>query len=444
VTAWRIRFPLTLGSCFAAMLLLGAVGDSVPSGPVVAGILSILALALPLGSSVVALFVVAHVPKLLGSHSVGALSAVDAMALAMILRAVLRPRAILSWLRDLADAGRSLPAIGISAAAAFIAVGAVATAISHENAAVTAFLRIAVYMAVSAALIPTLTREERSRALVAFVGVALADAVGAITGITQHGSIGGRYAGSLGDPAQFGIPIAAALLVVICAPWLVSRPAISVPTRFASGPWIVRLCLIVPLAIGLEGSRTRAAIVGAVVGGAGILAHALATRGAAARTRFLLGLALGGSFVLVASAFTLGAKNLGFDPVSARIRIESLHTAWQYMSHHPLRPTGLGNLPGPFPVYDTWVAISIALTPFAAAGLAVFVGSGIVSAWRWPSPEWVAVTFVFVASTITENIVFAASSATLTWFLVTGLAIGLKPGAGEPASGGSARPSPTR
>lgn len=427
MTAYRIRFPVTLASCCAAMLLLGAVGDSVPSGPLVAGTLSVSALALSLGSSVVALFVVAHVPKLLASHSVGSLSAVDAMALAMILRTALRPRAVLSWFRVPSEAGRALPAIGISAAAAFIAVGAVATAISNENAAVTAFLRVAVYMAVSAALIPNLTQEQRTRALVAFVGVALGDALGAITGITQHGSIGARYTGSLGDPAQFGIPIAAALLVVISAPWLISpRTTSSPPTRFARGPWILRLFLIVPLAVGLEGSRTRAAIVGAVVGGAGILAHALATQGASVRTRFLLGLALGGSFVLVASAFTFGAMNLGFDPVSARIRIESLHTAWQYVSHHPLRPTGLGNLPGPFPVYDTWVAISIALTPLAAAALAVFVGSGIAAAWRWPSPEWVAVTFVFVASTITENIVFAASSATLTWFLVTGLAIGLR------------------
>jgi hypothetical protein len=190
---------------------------------------------------------------------------------------------------------------------------------------------------------------------------------------------------------------------------------------------MVLLSLAVPLALGLEGSRTRAAIVGAAVGGAAIAAHVLANHGASNRIRFLLGVALGASLVLVASAFTLGAANLGFDPVSARIRIESLDTAWQYISHHPLRPTGLGNVPGPFPVYDTWVALSIALTPLAAIALAVFACSGVIRAWRWPSPEWVAVTSVFLAATITENIVFAASSATLTWFVITGLAIGLNP-----------------
>lgn len=429
---------VTLLGCTAGIITLGALGSEVPTGRTIALVMVGAGLLLPPGWSVPLLLVGAHSANLLTAHAIGALSPVDAMVLAVLVRVVLtRFKACLALLR-------MPPVIG---AACFIVSGALATVSSPEHAAITAFLRVSAYLALGVSLIAALNTDERRRILIAIVGVAIGDAVGALAGVTGQATgtvVGGRYLGTLGDPAQFGIPVAVALLVVAWFPWhaltgarrgLLSRQVALVVGQVGVArvtfQGAVRVGLVGLLMVALIGSRTRAAYVAAFSGGAGLLALLAARWGVSPRIRFSMGVLTGAAIVGIAGAFALGAKELGFDPVSARVRIESLRAAGEYLVAHPLRPTGLGNLPGPFPAYNTWLALTVALTPVAALGLAVFIGGGLVRAFRLPGPEWFAAMLAFLAPTMTENLVFAGSSMTLSWFILTGLVLGYGRGRDE-------------
>ena len=423
---------LVLLGCAGGVLLLASEPD-VPTGTPTGLAFAVFGLLLSPAWSMPVLLVSAHSVDLLTEDALGAISPVDAAVLAVTGRVIaMRFGASIAVLRTPAVLG----------AGCFVVVGAIATATSPEDAAVTAFLRVAAYLALGVALIAALTRDERQSVLTAIVGVAIGDAVGALTGLTGRlaGGLGeGRYLGTLGDPAQFGIPIALALLVVLCAGW-----RLGIPSR---SRWFwrlsrmgVRLALAALLAAALIGSETRSAFLAGCVGAIGVLGLVGIRLGFSPRTRFSVGVLVGAVAVVAAAGFALGAEDLGFDPVSARIRIESLEAAGDYLIAHPLRPTGLGNLPGQFPAYNTWVAMSVALTPLAALGLAVFIGSGVVRAWRLGHPEWLAATLGFVGATLTENIVFAGSSLTLSWFILTGLVLGYAANDPEPEHASSAPP----
>jgi hypothetical protein len=392
-------------ACAAAVVVAALVQDELSASAAWAALLCVVVLALPPAAALGVILVAAHLPALLVGDAFGSVSPVDTMLLALVLRAALaRPTLPPGWRRDPAVYGAAL----------FLAAGLVGTAISPHGSAVTAYLRVAGYIGAAAVAYAALDEPGRRSVLAALVGVALGDSIAALAGITDTVGTGlplGRYLGTLGDPGQFGIPVAVALAAVALAPWLFRHRVV----RIAAGAVLV---------VALFGSNTRAAWGGALVAAITVLAVALARRGVRSGARFAAGAVLGVAAVTAAAAVTIWADRFGFGTGSARVRIDSLSLAWDYFVGRPLHPTGLGNLPGQFPAYNTWLAMALALGVAAAAGLAVFVGAALRRATRLATPEWLAVSVVFLAATMTENMVFAGSSMTLSWFVVCGVVAG--------------------
>jgi hypothetical protein len=390
------------GVCAVAAVALALFGDQVPNGAAVAVLAALAGLVLRPTVSLPLLIVAAHLPALIVNPSVSRLAVVDLLVLAIVARfVVVDLRRVSGLVRD--------PLVVL--AAGFLLVGAVATLSATEASAVTAYARVAAYVAVAVVTGLAVARDDRPVVLAAFVGVALGDTLAAVAGVTDTIPTGlpvGRYLGTLGDPGQFGIPVAAAFLMVVAAPVVIANRWLR---------WGVALVLL----FGLFGSGTRSAWGAALVGGIGVLAVELERRGWSPRRRFLLGGLLGVVVVVAGVLFTIGAELVGLQPASASIRGESILLSTEYLVDHPFSPTGLGNLPGEFPAFNTWLAMAIALSPLAALLFAALVGIGLARAVRDPDRSVYGPSLAYVGATFTENTMFAGSSLTLTWFLLLGL-----------------------
>jgi len=352
---------------------------------------------------------------LLGDAAAGPLSVVDVVMLAVLGRAALRVARVRPRLTPVA-----------AGAAAAVAAGAIATQAAPGD---TAFLRVSTYLAVAVVAGLALERREMALVLRAFVGAAVGQALLALAGLTDTIPTGlpiGRYLGTYGDPGQFGLHVAAAAVLVAAAPR-------TVPVGPARWP------LAAILGVALLGSNTRGAWMAALVAAIAILALAAEHRLPRPGHRLALGFALGVSLVVLAAAVTIAAPLLGLNSISTRIRIDSITETWDFFVRNPLAPQGLGNPPAQLPAYNTWLAVAVALSPFAAAGLLVFALGGMAAAGGG-EPGQLGALVVFGSASMTENLVYGASAVTVSWFLLTGLSQSLAP---RPRRGPArARPRP--
>ena len=379
------------------------LGDRSIPGPAAAA-LGLVVAVLPLRVGLASVFPLASHPALGHGAGIGPLAALDLVVLGISLRLAMR------WLRPMRR-----PTLGPAALGIAIVVGAAATV--RAGYGDTAFLRLGAYLTM-VGLAATIARPEESLAAVrSFVGVAVGQAVAALVGVTDTIATGlplGRYIGTYGDPFQFGIAMAAAALIVAEAP------------RMAGIGGRIRWPLVAFLLVALLGSNTRGAWGATLVAGIAIIALRQQRTRSQPWLRFLFGFILGASLVSLAAAVTIAAPALGLNPVSTRIRIDSITDTWRFFVQNPLSPQGLGNYPAQLPAYNTILALSVALTPLFALALAVFAITSVQSASDLAERGLFGALVAFCAATLTENIVYAGSAATVSWLLLSGLAVSLR------------------
>ena len=313
----RDVWPLVLAA--GAVLLIAEVGTARLPGSFAAVLLGLACIVNrpAVGSAIV--IVGANDPHLFRDPALGSVTPIDVAIVATLIRAVV-------------SADRRRPSLLELCAVGFLLAAGVATVVAYGSNAMTAYGRVASYLLIGLAVGRALAPGERPQLGRAFVGAQLGQAGAAIAGLTPSAPTAfplGRYLGTLGDPAQFGIPAAFAAILVATSPQMI---------RFRRARYVVAGLLCVAVA----GSVTRSAW---AVLGAGFLLAVL-TRAAEGRSTAVR-LALGAGAVAVAAlgtaAVVVGAGAIGLTQESADIRGRSLDAAWSHLLGHPLHPEGLGS-----------------------------------------------------------------------------------------------------
>jgi hypothetical protein len=311
-----------LGLPAAGVIALAEFGKDLPLLATALVLTGVCAMSRPvLGAALV--LVAASDPSLFRGHALGPLTSVDLMITAVVCHAALtadrrRPR----WLE--------WSALG------FLAAGAAATVVAPSGSAPTAYARVASYLILGLVVGRALRLGDRPLLTQVFIGSQVGQALAAFTSITSKTETDfplGRYLGTLGDPAQFGIPIAFAAVLLA-------------GSRGAVRDTVARATLLILLVGAVAGSATRSAW--SVLGIGGLLV--LALRVGKGRS-FAIRLALASGVLVALAAGTIfvvvGAGSIGLNPRSADLRRSSIETAWTYLTRHPMHPAGLGNNPAP-------------------------------------------------------------------------------------------------
>jgi Carbohydrate binding domain len=316
-TSQRDLWPLLLAAC--AVLFIAEIGTARVPGAIAAACLG---LACVIGRPFIASAVVivgANDPHLFRDSAIESVTPIDVAIVATLVRTAI-------------SADRRRPTLLELCAFGFLLAAGVATVVAHGSSAVTAYGRVASYLLIGLAVGRALTPGERPQLGRAFVGAQIGQAAAAIAGLTPSAPTAfplGRYLGTLGDPAQFGIPVAFAGVLAATTSQMI---------RFR----YVRYAVAGLLCVGVAGSVTRSAW--AVLGTGFLLT--VVTR-AAQRRSMAVRLALAASGVVLASlataAVVIEAGPLGLTKESADIRGISLDAAWTHLLAHPFRPEGLGS-----------------------------------------------------------------------------------------------------
>jgi Carbohydrate binding domain len=317
---WRDIAALAVPA--TGVIVLAEFGRDLPLLATALVLASIGAVSRPvLGAALV--LVAASDPSLFRGHALGPLTGVDLLIGAVVARAALiADRRHPSWLE--------WSALG------FLAAAAVATVVAHSGSAPTAFARVGSYLVLGLVVGRALRLGDRPLLTQVFIGSQAGQAFAAFTSITGTTTTDfpfGRYLGTLGDPAQFGIPIAFAAVLLA-----VSRNAVR--------DTVLRATLLILFVGAVAGSATRSAWSVAGVGGLLALAQRVG-RGRSIGIRLALA---SGVFAALAAGTVLvviGAGVIGLNPSSAELRRRSIETAWTYLTRHPTHPAGLGNNPAP-------------------------------------------------------------------------------------------------
>ena len=320
-TVSRLRDPYVLSLVVPAgsVIALAAADRSLPP-LVIAALLGICAVSRPvIGGTVV--LIAATDPMLFRDGLINSATAVDLMILAVVTRSALA-------------ANLRYPNWAEGCALCFLIVGGSATAFANTGSAWTGFLRVSSYLIFGLIVGRALRMRDRPTLGRAFIGVQVGQALAALAAITEATTTEfpfGRYLGTLGDPAQFGIPIAFAAVLVMASPNLIR----STPSRAA---------FVAVLLTAVVGSATRSAWavagVGIILVGARFLGH-----GRSVRARIGLALVVLTTVVLGTLVVVIGAGALGLNRESAELRRRSIEVAWKYLVAHPVDPLGLGNHP---------------------------------------------------------------------------------------------------
>jgi hypothetical protein len=387
-----------LAVCGLIVLGVAVLDDSILPR---AGLITLpLVLALPQGAAFALLIAAAASPAQLQGEAVGPLSSVDVLILGLIARIVLSPT---FW-----KAGR--PTLAMVTGVAAVVAGGLATVGADNESEVTASLRVGGYLCIALVLSRTLRPGDLFTFASGVLGMAIGQALAALAGLTPTGATGlpiGRYLGTLGDPNQFGTPVAVALVMLVFSPALIpSRP--------------LRLLALSVLGLALFGSGTRSAWAGALVALVAMGGWALDRRGTPSWARFTSGFVLGALVVVLCVSVVAGASALGLNPVSTQIRAETVSAGWNYLAKHPFLPRGFGDFPTESGIYNTWLALAVALTPITAFLLALFAGIATYDAWGQRLLGLFPALLVIATTTMTENVVQGGSALTLMWFLLLG------------------------
>jgi Carbohydrate binding domain len=312
----RQLLPLLVSA--GAIVMIAAVGtDRVPA-PAAAVALAVACIA---SSPVIALAIVivaANDLHLFHDSAIGPVTAVDLAIAATVARSAI-------------SAERRRPGLLESCALGFLLVGGVATVVARNHDATTAYGRCASYLVLGLVVGRALRPGDRLLLARSFVGAELGQAAAAVAGLTATMSTDfpiGRYLGTLGDPGQFGIPVAFAAVLVGVSPQIIR-------------PRLARYAVAALLCVAVAGSVTRSAW--SVLGmGYLIAAVAYLARARSRVFRAALGIAGLGIAGAATAVVIVGAGSLGLTEESSAIRQRSIEAAWAYLLRHPLRPTGLG------------------------------------------------------------------------------------------------------
>jgi hypothetical protein len=359
-----------------------------------------LTLLLPPGAACALMIAVAASPTQLQGEAVGPLSSVDVLVMGLIVRTALSPA---FW-----KAGR--PTLAMVTGVAAVVAGGLATLGADNDSEVTASLRVGGYLSAALALSRTLRPGDLFTFASGVLGVAIGQALAALAGLTPTGATGlpiGRYLGTLGDPNQFGTPVAVALVMLVFSPGLIqNRP--------------LRLLTLAVLGLALFGSGTRSAWAGALIALVAMGGWALDRRESPSWARFTSGFVLGALVVVLCVSVVAGASALGLNPVSTQIRAETVSAGWNYLAEHPFVPRGFGDFATESGIYNTWLALAVALTPITALWLALFAGLATYAAWGQRLIALFPALLVIATTTMTENVVQGGSALTLLWFVLLG------------------------
>jgi hypothetical protein len=387
-----------LAACGVIAVGIAVLEDSLPAR---AGLVALpVALVLPPGGALALLLAIAASPTQLQGEALGPLSSVDVLVVGLLARSAASPA---FW-----TAGR--PSVPLIMGMGAIIAGGLATLGADAESEVTASLRVGGYLCLALAVSRTLRPGDLYALAGGIVGLALGQSIAAIAGLTPTGPTGlplGRYLGTLGDPNQFGTPVAVALVMLMFTPALIERRRL-------------RFLALGILGVALAGSGTRSAWAGAVIAIVAMAGWAMERRDTPSWARFTSGFVLGALAVVLCVSVVAGASALGLNPVSTQIRAETISAGWDYLTEHPFLPRGFGDFPTESAIYNTWLAVAVALTPVTALLLALFAGLGTFAAWGQQLLGLFPALLVIATTTMTENVVQGGSALTLLWFLLLG------------------------
>jgi hypothetical protein len=416
-SAATLREPtvVTLALSAIGVVVLAEIGTDLPLLITALILTGVCGLIRPVFGAAVVL-VAASDPSLFRGHALGRLAVVDLLIAAVVVRAAL-------------TADRSRPSWLEWSALGFVAAGGIATTVAHAGSALTAFGRVSSYVILGLVVGRALGVRERLLLARALVGAQAGQSLAALTSITGTTTTAfplGRYLGTLGDPAQFGIPIAFAAVLLAVSPSIVRNT-------------LLRTALLILFVAAIAGSATRSAWAVAAVGALLALVQRIGS-GRSAQFRVALGIGLlaalcGGTILVV-----VGASALGLNPKSAELRRSSIKTASTYLVHHPLRPLGLGNNPHrqsnkrasdggerrkveDSVTYNTWLAVAISLGVLAAGLLAALAVGAPYHAYRLEHDALAIALVAMLVPSLTEDFVYATSMVTLVWLAILGLTV---------------------
>jgi O-Antigen ligase len=386
---------------FSACLAVLALGYLAGRRPTVAAALIVAAVAVAVPRWMVVLAAIA-IAQTLPGLTVPGLRVLEKLSAPDLLLGVVVVRWFFSAMRG-RDSVRilSLPVVAI---ALFVAWAWGSLMLADSFATATALARITLYCALFIAL--TDDAEGGRSLLLGIIALAGVQAALILLGITKLDS--GRVAGFYGDPQQAGLLLLAGLGLSQLLP-----PALAIPSGAAN---------LIAIAL----TRTRSTSIGAIV--------ALVTLVFPRLRRRMSRLAVAAAVVLLVGwlLIPLATQRLNLNERSIDQRTASWQSGVQIAAEHPLIGTGWslgGDTPGSVaatPTYNLWINLAastglvgmLLFTTFLAATVGIVVRSQDKVALA-TLPYLMA----FLAESMGEMTVYAASPGTITFFAVAGVAV---------------------
>lgn len=309
---------------------------------------------------------------------------------------------LLGWLLEsIASARVRVPPKWTTWLVAFLAWAWCSLLIANADTEALALARVTLY---GLAFFGATNRHAARRVLLVVLGFGTLEAVVGLAGITPRS--GSRLLGTVGDPAQFGLLLLFALAAVPLVRWKHAR-------------WIAYT--VVGFAV--VSTFTRAVWIGALIE-AVLLVAPRVTR------RILSAIVIVSSVFVVAVALQGAAtERLDLNPSSLPLRQHSWAEGTQLIDASPITGYGWASGDALAPnAYNLWINVAVATGIVGALLLAAFMLSMARYLFRNRGDPlcFVGLTYLagFMSVSLGEMTIYAAAPATVTLFVVMGLAVG--------------------
>jgi hypothetical protein len=310
---------------------------------------------------------------------------------------------VLGWLREAITSGRGrVPPKWTAWLLAFLTWAWCSLLITHADASALALARVTLY---SVVFLCAAARQTSRSVLRVLLGFGVLEAVVALAGVTPR--LGSRLLGTLGDPAMFGLLM---LFTLAAIPLFRGKQA--------------RRISYAVVGLAVVSTFTRGVWIGGVIE-AVLLVAPRVTR------RLLLAIVVVSSVFVVAVALQgVATQRLNLNPGSLSLRQRSWAEGLRIAEARPLTGTGwalAGDAGVPNP-YNLWINVAASTGIVGALLLAAFMFCLARHLVRHRDNPVSRVGFIylagFMAVSLGEMTVYAASPATITLFAVMGLVVG--------------------